>query len=180
MKMIPFRCAECGEYVMERISRKDVTWNGEAVPDSVLIPTCSGCGEYYVSGKLVDRIEEAINEKKAGVKQKPFDGFMHPSVREAKAIEGSQRLALVFSDGSSGIADMSSVIKSSSFFGPLAASGEFEKASVVLGAVEWGSGIGIATEALYALAHGLQHPESLREAQENVEIVQARMKEASK
>jgi hypothetical protein len=76
------------------------------------------------------------------------------------------RLALVFSDGTQGTADLSEHIGRAPFLSladPLA----FGVATLEYGAVEWpGHNIGIATEALYALARGLPIPVDLEQARD--------------
>jgi DNA-binding XRE family transcriptional regulator len=87
-------------------------------------------------------------------------------VRSAEVLKG-YRLALDFSDGTSGIADLSRHIKRKPF---LALQDEriFQHIVVEHGAVEWPDGdVGIATEALYALVHGLPKPKTLEQAQDN-------------
>jgi len=83
-------------------------------------------------------------------------------VRNAEALNG-HRLALDFSDGTSGIADLSKHIKRKPFLG-LQEDPVFRHVVVEHGAVEWPDGdVGIATEALYALVHGLPKPETLEQ-----------------
>ena len=77
------------------------------------------------------------------------------------------RLALSFSDGTTGIVDLSALVKED----PMLALEEpavFDEAIVEQGSVEWPNHqIGIATEALYAMAHGLSSPETLEQANDN-------------
>jgi hypothetical protein len=75
-------------------------------------------------------------------------------------------LALVFSDGTSGTADLRPLLEENAFRA-LADERAFLEARVAHGAVEWPCGVGIATEALYALAHGLPRPTSVEEAEAN-------------
>jgi DNA-binding XRE family transcriptional regulator len=76
--------------------------------------------------------------------------------------DGGLRLALTFSDGSSGIADLAAVVDApevSRLRDP-----DFCSTFVVRdGSVEWGDDgeVDLAPEALYALAHGLPLPRSL-------------------
>jgi DNA-binding XRE family transcriptional regulator len=87
-------------------------------------------------------------------------------VRNAEALNG-HRLALDFSDGTSGIADLSKHIKRKPFLG-LQEDPVFRHVVVEHGAVEWPEGdVGIATEALYALVHGLPKPETLEQVRDN-------------
>ncbi len=87
-------------------------------------------------------------------------------VRNAEALNG-YRLALDFSDGTSGIADLSKHIKRKPFLG-LQDDRVFRRVVVAHGAAEWPEGdVGIATEALYALVHGLPRPETLDQVRDN-------------
>jgi len=87
-------------------------------------------------------------------------------VRNVDALSG-HRLAVEFSDGTSGIADLSAHVKRKPFL-PLAKDATFRKACVEHGAVEWpGTEVGIATEALYALTHGLPKATTLSQARQN-------------
>ncbi len=81
------------------------------------------------------------------------------SVRVPRPVAGqrSYRLALAFSDGTKGIADMASFVRRAPFL-PLKDRLMFSRARVEHGAVEWPCDVGIASEALYALAHGLRVP----------------------
>ncbi len=86
-------------------------------------------------------------------------GRMLLNVRNAEALNG-YRLALDFSDGTSGIADLSEHITRKPFLG-LQDDRVFRHAVVEHGAVDWPDGdVGIATEALYALVHGQPKPET--------------------
>jgi len=67
------------------------------------------------------------------------------------------RLALEFSDGTSGVADLSEHVKRKPFL-ELRDEKIFRRAVLDHGAVEWPCEIGIATEALYAQVHGLPWP----------------------
>ncbi len=87
-------------------------------------------------------------------------------VRSAEPLQG-HRLAVTFSDGTSGIADLSGHLRRKPF---TAIQNErvFREVLVDHGAVEWPKGdIGIATEALYALVHGLPKPTTLEQARDN-------------
>ncbi len=87
-------------------------------------------------------------------------------VRNAEALSG-YRLDLKFSDGTSGIADLSKHVKRKPFRA-LEDENVFGHIIVDRGAVEWPDGdVGIATEALYALAHDLPRPDTLEKAREN-------------
>lgn len=87
-------------------------------------------------------------------------------VRTAEALK-DHRLALTFSDGTSGIVDLSEHTKRKPFRA-LQDERVFRRTAVENGAVEWPDGdVGIATEALYALAHGLKKPETLADAFRN-------------
>jgi hypothetical protein len=76
------------------------------------------------------------------------------------------RISVRFSDGTAGIADMRECMASEPFRS-LNDREVFKSAFIDHGVVEWPSGVGIATEALYALAHGLNHPTTLKEALHN-------------
>jgi DNA-binding XRE family transcriptional regulator len=77
------------------------------------------------------------------------------------------KLALEFSDGTSGIADMSGHVDRAPFTA-LRPERAFKDAVVEHGAVEWPrANAGIATEALYALAHKLGRPTTLAQARAN-------------
>jgi DNA-binding XRE family transcriptional regulator len=87
-------------------------------------------------------------------------------VRNVEALK-DHRLALDFSDGTSGIADLSGHVEREPFLA-LKPERAFKDVAVEHGAVEWPhANVGIATEALYALAHGLGKPRSLKEARAN-------------
>jgi DNA-binding XRE family transcriptional regulator len=87
-------------------------------------------------------------------------------VRNVDVLKG-YRLALDFSDGTSGIADLSKHIKRKPY---LALQDERIFLNVIVdhGAVEWPDGdVGIATEALYALVHDLPKPTTLEQVRDN-------------
>ncbi len=86
-------------------------------------------------------------------------------VEEVDVLSG-YGLALLFSDGTRGTADVRSLL-AWPVFEALADPALFAKACVSRGAVSWPGDIDIATEALYALAHGLPHPETLEQARAN-------------
>jgi hypothetical protein len=87
-------------------------------------------------------------------------------VRNVEAL-GGHRLAVEFSDGTSGIADLSHHIRRDPYRA-LGDDGVFRDARVEHGAVEWPRGdVGIATEALYALVHDLPKPATLKQARAN-------------
>jgi hypothetical protein len=75
-------------------------------------------------------------------------------------------LALRFSDGTEGTADTSALLAKKAFQ-KLQDEAAFREAYVDHGAVEWPCGVGIATEALYALVHTLPRPTTLAEARAN-------------
>lgn len=75
-------------------------------------------------------------------------------------------LALKFSDGTRGIADMRALLEMPPFK-KLRVEKEFLQAYVDHGAVEWPSGVGVATETLYAMAHDLKRPESVADVEAN-------------
>jgi len=87
-------------------------------------------------------------------------------VRSAEPLQG-HRLAVTFTDGTSGIADLSKHVRRKPF-APLQDDRVFRAVLVDHGAVEWPGGeVGIATEALYALVHGLAKPATVEQARNN-------------
>lgn len=61
----PFGCPECGAKVTEARPRPDlhcVTDCGETLPlpRDLPLPSCNGCGEYFVTGALADEIERRL------------------------------------------------------------------------------------------------------------------------
>ena len=81
-------------------------------------------------------------------------------------VQPGYKLALRFSDGTKGTADLRSLV-SRRPFQKLRDADVFAQAHLDHGAVEWPGEIGIATEALYAMAHGLPKPETLEQAWKN-------------
>lgn len=86
-------------------------------------------------------------------------------VRTAQALADYQ-LALVFSDGTRGTADLGEHVQREPFLA-LQDPKVFGTARVEHGAVEWPCEVGIAPEALYALAHGLPRPRTGADTQAN-------------
>jgi len=91
--------------------------------------------------------------------------------------KGGFRLALEFSDGTSGIADLTNLIETTP--GPIESLRDpkmFATAHVdaFAGTVCWMNGIDIAPDTLYALAHGMKRPESFQETQEQAREVTLR------
>jgi Protein of unknown function (DUF2442)/Helix-turn-helix len=87
-------------------------------------------------------------------------------VRTAEPLN-DHRLAVTFSDGTDGIADLSEHVRRKPFRA-LADESVFRHVVVDHGAVEWPDGdVGIATEALYALVHDLPKPTTLDQARDN-------------
>jgi hypothetical protein len=87
-------------------------------------------------------------------------------VRTAEPLN-SFRLAVEFSDGTSGIADLSQHVRRKPFLS-LADERAFRHVVIDHGAVEWPEGdVGIATEALYALVHDLPKPGTLDQVRDN-------------
>jgi DNA-binding XRE family transcriptional regulator len=76
------------------------------------------------------------------------------------------RLSVSFSDGTRGTADLGEHVKRKPFLA-LQDANVFRQAQVERGAVEWPGDVGIAPEALYALAHGLPRPTSGEQARAN-------------
>ncbi len=93
-------------------------------------------------------------------------------VREVEAKPG-HKLALRFSDGTHGVADMTGLLDETPF-APLRDAGAFGEVFVEHGAVEWPCGVGVASETLYALAHGLARPRTLDDARANEREVSLR------
>ncbi len=79
------------------------------------------------------------------------------------------RLALEFSDGTHGVADLAQTVQGSlsASVRELADLALFRRVSLENGAATWPVGVDLATERLYALAHGLQPPPTFEEAQAN-------------
>jgi Protein of unknown function (DUF2442)/Helix-turn-helix len=86
-------------------------------------------------------------------------------VRDVDARPG-HKLAVRFSDGTRGVVDMSPLL-SKAPFRALRDEAIFAAATIDHGAVEWPCEVGIAPEALYAMAHGLPKPETLEQARAN-------------
>lgn len=80
---------------------------------------------------------------------------------------GGHRLALVFSDGTLGVADLAQEVSSFKPFAPLRDQAVFAKAFIADGTVCWPGELDLAPERLYALAHGLPVPDTFDQAQEN-------------
>ncbi len=77
------------------------------------------------------------------------------------------KLEVEFSDGTRGVADLSRHVEREPFL-PLASAKAFRDVRLEHGAVEWPSAeVGIASEALYAVVHGLPKPRTLEMAQKN-------------
>ena len=94
---------------------------------------------------------------------------MTPVIR-VKSVEydGDFRLRLTFSDGTGGLADLAQLVSRR----PLSAVRKcFAEAAVLDGAVEWPNGEDIATETLYALAHGLPRPQRFEDVALQQELV---------
>jgi hypothetical protein len=87
-------------------------------------------------------------------------------VRSAEPLH-DHRLAVAFTDGTSGIADLAKHVRRKPFTA-LQDDRVFRNVLVDHGAVEWPKGdVGIATEALYALVHGLPRPTTIEQARDN-------------
>jgi DNA-binding XRE family transcriptional regulator len=87
-------------------------------------------------------------------------------VLTAEALAG-YKLDVRFSDGTRGVVDFRPFIKREPFR-RLVVEKAFRRAVVEYGAVEWPeSEVGIATEALYAAAHGMKKPTTRAEADRN-------------
>lgn len=75
---------------------------------------------------------------------------------------GGHKLKLRFSDGTSGVADLSSYVKGP--LKPLHDVALFKQAKVKRGALTWPGDLDIASEVVFALAHGLKPPTTHQEA----------------
>ena len=82
------------------------------------------------------------------------------------------RLKLQFSDGTSGVADLTSRIRGP--FARLTDPRAFAEARVEHGTVCWPGDLDLAAECLYALAHGLEVPRTHEQVHANEDIVRAR------
>jgi hypothetical protein len=91
------------------------------------------------------------------------------------------RLALRFSDGSEGVADLEGELVRPRL-APLRDLAVFAQAQVAEHTVSWPGELDLAPERLYALAHGLPVPKSLEQAQANERTVmmRPRLEEAKK
>lgn len=92
-------------------------------------------------------------------------------VAKVKALDGF-RLALTFNDGTHGIASIGNDL-----VGPLAALKEpqlWAEAHIESGAVVWNDDLDLASEFLYARAHGLKAPKTIEDVEENRQIVTMR------
>lgn len=78
---------------------------------------------------------------------------------------GNHSLRLTFSDGSDGVADLSRHLTGT--LEPLHNISLFSRAHLKRGVVTWNDDLDIATEFLYALAHNLQPPASVEDAEAN-------------
>lgn len=83
------------------------------------------------------------------------------------------RLALTFSDGTGGEADLSPLFDIRGLFA-LRDPAVFPTAFVDLGTVCWPGGLDVAAERLYAIVHGLNAPTTLEEARANAAAVAQR------
>lgn len=79
---------------------------------------------------------------------------------------GDHMLALVFSDGTLGVADLSKELGRKAF-APLRDEKVFAQAFIQDGTVCWPGGLDMAAERLYALAHELTPPATLEQARAN-------------
>jgi hypothetical protein len=80
---------------------------------------------------------------------------------------GDSRIALEFDDDTHGEADLSPLINRGGVFAPLADPALLARAFVDDGTVCWPDDLDVATERLYALAHGLPTPDTLEQANAN-------------
>jgi hypothetical protein len=86
-------------------------------------------------------------------------------VRDVTPLQG-HRLALTFSDGTSGEVDFEPFL-AREFFAPLRDEALFAEAFIDGGTVAWPGNLDIAPEALYARAHGLVHATTSEQADAN-------------
>jgi DNA-binding transcriptional regulator YiaG len=81
-------------------------------------------------------------------------------------VQADHRLSLTFSDGTRGVVDFRPMLARRAFR-KLKDEALFAGAFLEHGAVTWPGDIAIASEALYAAAHELPHPDTLEAAQAN-------------
>ncbi len=84
------------------------------------------------------------------------------------------RLRIAFSDGTSGDADLTALLDEDAFTslrGDVFALAFLDHDA---GTVAWPSGLDVAPDTLYALAHGFRRPESFEDAQANERAVRLR------
>ena len=92
---------------------------------------------------------------------------MNPTIKvRSVRVLPKHRLDLSFSDGTRGTADLGQHVKRKPYL-DLQDRKVFAAARVERGAVEWPHDIGIAPEALYALAHNLPRPTTGAQARSN-------------
>jgi DNA-binding XRE family transcriptional regulator len=77
------------------------------------------------------------------------------------------RLRMTFSDGTSGEADLTTMVGEFPPFAPLRDDALFRQAHIDGGTVAWPNGLDVAPERLYALAHALPSPDSFERARAN-------------
>ncbi len=95
-------------------------------------------------------------------------------VTHAQVLPG-HRLALRFSDGSSGEAALFDLPASREAFAPLADAATFAAFAIENGTLEWPAvEVGLAVEFLYARAHGLPEPKTAEDAAANERAVRLR------
>lgn len=95
-------------------------------------------------------------------------------VTRAKSL-GYPKLEVTFSDGSSGVADLLSIISKGGYFADLLKTKDFD--SVRVGTtIERDDDLDIAPETLYALVHGFEKPASFEQALEQQQLVSVQRK----
>lgn len=87
-------------------------------------------------------------------------------VTNVRYVDG-YKLAMTFSDGTLGVADLESEVKARKRFAPLRDQALFARAVAAEHTVCWPGDLDLAPERLYALAHGLTVPQSIEQAEAN-------------
>jgi predicted XRE-type DNA-binding protein len=89
-------------------------------------------------------------------------------IMHVRAVETAPKykLVLVFSDGTRGGVDFAPLLAEAPF-AALKDAALFAEAFVEDGAVNWPGGVAVATETLYAIAHGLKRPETREDVDAN-------------
>jgi hypothetical protein len=104
-----------------------------------------------------------------GSKAQPVRKLPTIKVESVTVVPGALQLNVTFSDGTSGTADFTKLVLKPPF-DRIQKRSAFAEAYVDHGAVEWPTGVGIATEALYAMVHKLPQPKTLEDALRNEKV----------